>query len=467
MRNNKRSYNKNKKIFKNKTINNKNKKHKKIKLKGGQHSFAQLKQDIKVLEFYKNKRDGYYVDIGANDGIELSNTYLLEKDYGWKGICVEPLPEQFQELLKNRKSINVNKAVYNTTGEILDFTSSDFLSGVTKNINTHKHVILTKPKIKVETITLNDILDQNNAPNFIDYLTLDTEGSELIILKALNFDKYKFGLIHLEHNHQEPRRSDIKNLLLSKGYKYLGENESDDEYAYEQQIKTHNIISGGRLYKGGANEKIPKIIHQIWIGYKKRPDIWMDTVKSFCNEFGYEYKLWDETNISRINLINKKYYDAKESYDGKCDILRYEILYNYGGIYIDADMVIINGSKLNTIIEEFSNDIGFAWEPSKYHKLIANSVIFSVKNSKFMKDCVDGIKDRNLSDDAWRATGPQYITDMYNTKKYDDIKLYDSVLFYPVDWHGTTKINSHKNANYPDSVMYQYGYTTTNLERLI
>lgn len=247
MRNNKRSYNKNKRIFKNKTIKNKNKKHKKIKQKGGQHSYAQLKQDIKVLEFYKNKRDGYFVDIGANDGIELSNTYLLEKDYGWKGICVEPLPEQFQELLKNRTSININKAVYNTTGEILDFSSSDFLSGVTKNINTHKHVVLTKPKIKVETITLNDILDKNNAPNFIDYLTLDTEGSELIILNAVNFDKYKFGLIHLEHNHQEPRRSDIKNLLLSKGYKYLGENECDDEYAYEKKLDNF-------LYNGGSND---------------------------------------------------------------------------------------------------------------------------------------------------------------------------------------------------------------------
>jgi len=210
------------------------KNNRKIKQKGGQTSIAQLNQDIKVLEFYKNKKNGYFVDIGANDGIRISNTYLLEKDYEWKGICVEALPDKFQELVKNRTSININKAVYDTTGVILDFSSNDLLSGVTKNIDKHKNS-LDKSVIKVETITLNDILEQNNAPNFIDYLTLDTEGSELIILKSINFDKYKFGLIHLEHNYIEPRRTDMKNLLISKGYKYIGENQWDDEYSYEKQ----------------------------------------------------------------------------------------------------------------------------------------------------------------------------------------------------------------------------------------
>jgi len=199
-----------------------------------QISKAQINQDIKVLEFYKYKKNGYFVEIGAYDGITISNTYLLEKCYEWKGICVEALPDKFQELVKNRRSININKAVYDTTGEILDFSSNDLYSGVTKNIDKHTDS-LDKPVIKVETITLNHILEQNNAPNFIDYLTLDTEGSELIILNDINFDKYKFGIIHLEHNYIEPRRTNMKNLLLSKGYKYIGENQWDDEYSYEKQ----------------------------------------------------------------------------------------------------------------------------------------------------------------------------------------------------------------------------------------
>ena len=200
-----------------------------------QKTYSQLKQDLKVLEFYKYKKNGYFIEIGANNGIELSNTYLLEKDYNWKGICVEALPDKFQELIKNRTSININKAVYNKTGEILNFSSDNLGSGITELIDKYLDV-KKKEQIKVETITLNDILDNNNAPTFIDYLSIDTEGSEYIILSAVNFNKYKFGIIHLEHNYVEPRRTDMKNLLLSKDYKYLGENAYDDEYVHSSLL---------------------------------------------------------------------------------------------------------------------------------------------------------------------------------------------------------------------------------------
>jgi len=198
-------------------------------------TYSQLKQDLKVLEFYKYKKNGFFIEIGANNGIELSNTYLLEKDYNWKGICVEALPDKFKELVKHRTSININKAVYNKTGEILNFSSDNLGSGITELIDKYLDV-KKKEQIKVETITLNDILDNNNAPTFIDYLSIDTEGSEYIILSAVNFNKYTFGIIHLEHNYVEPRRTDMKNLLLSKGYKYLGENAYDDEYVHSSLL---------------------------------------------------------------------------------------------------------------------------------------------------------------------------------------------------------------------------------------
>ena len=178
---------------------------------------------------------------------------------------------------------------------------------------------------------------------------------------------------------------------------------------------------------GGTVEKIPKIVHQIWIGENKRPDVWMDTVKKFSNDYGYEYKLWDNTNVNTLNLINKQYYDIEpqlhmnnKNYQLKSDILRYEILYNYGGIYIDADTVITNGEKLNSIINEFSNDVGFGWE--KDNTLIANGIIFSVKNGQFMKDCIDRIKNRDLTKLPYISTGPNYVTDLYNKNKYSENK---------------------------------------------
>jgi FkbM family methyltransferase len=194
-------------------------------------NYSQIKQDLKVLSFYNNKQNGYFVEIGANDGVTLSNTYLLEKDYNWNGICVEALPDKFNELVKNRKSININKAVFHKTGEILQFSSDNLLSGITDKIDAHLGS-KNKEQISVETMTLNDILEQNNAPRFIDYISIDTEGSELEILKSVDFNKYTFGLIHVEHNSVEPRRTYMKTYLLENGYLYKGENKFDDEYIH-------------------------------------------------------------------------------------------------------------------------------------------------------------------------------------------------------------------------------------------
>ena len=199
-------------------------------------NYSQIKQDLKVLSFYNNKENGYFVEIGANDGINLSNTYLLEKDFGWKGICVEALHDKFNELVKNRKSININKAVYYKTGEILQFSSNNLSSGITDTIDKHMDS-KTKEQLLVETITLNDILDQNNAPRFIDYISIDTEGSEFEIIKSVDLNKYKFGLIHIEHNYVEPRRTNMKTYLLENGYLYKGENQFDDEYIYNSLVE--------------------------------------------------------------------------------------------------------------------------------------------------------------------------------------------------------------------------------------
>jgi FkbM family methyltransferase len=199
------------------------------------NSYSQLKQDIEVIEFYNYKKNGYFIEIGANDGIEFSNTYLLEKDYDWKGICVEPLPDVFNKLKINRpNSICINKAVFNQSNKILNFTISNshsLLSGLTDYIVHHKNTVFKDyQNIEVESITLNDILNDANAPNFIEYMSLDTEGTELEILKSVDHNKYKFGIIHVEHNYVEPIRSQIRELLESNNYLYVRECYFDDVY---------------------------------------------------------------------------------------------------------------------------------------------------------------------------------------------------------------------------------------------
>lgn len=201
-------------------------------------SFSQLGQDLEVLKFYNyKKRNRFFIEIGASDGIEFSNTYLLETEYDWKGICVEPIPNKYELLCKNRpNSLCYNKAVYNQSNKTVVFDISndyDLLSGISDKIVYHKKIVdNNKTQILVNTITFNDLLEDSNAPLFIDYLSLDTEGSELEILKSVDLKKYRFGLIHVEHNYIEPTRSEIKNLLTANGYIYNDANQFDDCYKH-------------------------------------------------------------------------------------------------------------------------------------------------------------------------------------------------------------------------------------------
>ena len=201
-------------------------------------SYSQLGQDLDVLKIFNYKKRGHFIEIGANDGITLSNTYLLETQYNWKGICVEPIPDKFKLLCKNRpNSFCSDKAVFRESNKTVSFdiaNSCDLFSGISECIDIHaERVNANKTQITVQTITFNDLLEQFNAPPFIDYLSLDTEGTELEILKSVNFQKYTFGVIDVEHNYVEPRRTQIKELLTSNDYEYIKENQWDDSYKHK------------------------------------------------------------------------------------------------------------------------------------------------------------------------------------------------------------------------------------------
>jgi FkbM family methyltransferase len=195
-------------------------------------TYAQLKQDTRVVEHYQSKKGGYYVDIGAHDGLSFSNTYLLDRAYGWTGICVEPLPDVFQQLINNRKNaICVQAAIFNRSELKLDFTTADMFSGIVGYIDCHEEG-KTAQTIKVNTLSMTDLLKRCNAPHWIEYLTIDTEGSELEVLQSIDYSNYRFGLIHIEHNYVEPRRSLMRKLLQSQGYVHSREIQWDDEYIW-------------------------------------------------------------------------------------------------------------------------------------------------------------------------------------------------------------------------------------------
>lgn len=198
-------------------------------------TYSQLKQDLNVISFFNENKNLYFIDIGANDGKTLSNTFLLEKEYEWNGICSDPLPSAFEKLRECRDVFCDNNAVFSKSGLSLEFSETNLFSGLVEYIDAH---VETKKnnKIKVNTITLDELLKKYKAPAVIHYFSLDTEGSELEILKSVDFNKYKFLYINLEHNFIEPRRSDIKKLLLKNGYLYKGQNRWDDDYIHESTV---------------------------------------------------------------------------------------------------------------------------------------------------------------------------------------------------------------------------------------
>lgn len=198
-------------------------------------SYSQLDQDLNVISFFGKKINLFFLDIGAFDGITISNTYLLEKEFKWNGLCVEPLPDEFKKLCECRNVQCDNSAIYSESGLLLEFSNSSLFSGIT-SVNYNNTYLNNNNLIMVKTITLDDLLKNYKAPSIIHYLSLNTEGSEFEIIKFFNFNKYIFLYINIQHNYGEPIRTNIRNLLLNNGYLYKGENQWDDDYIHESNI---------------------------------------------------------------------------------------------------------------------------------------------------------------------------------------------------------------------------------------
>ena len=198
-------------------------------------SKAQLWQDLFVLSELEFKRNGFFVEFGAANGIDLSNTYLLEKEFNWTGILAEPAKYWHSELKRNRSAFISDKCVWVDSTSTLTFneTSTPELSTIASFScgDMHRQSRESGREYSVDTISLNDLLIKYDAPPNIDYLSIDTEGSEFAILSSLDFEKFSFKVITCEHAYTKEREH-IKALLESHGYvrKYQELSAFDDWY---------------------------------------------------------------------------------------------------------------------------------------------------------------------------------------------------------------------------------------------
>lgn len=201
-------------------------------------SRSQVRQDLFAISELDFKKKGFFVEIGAQDGISGSNTYMLETEFDWNGIVVEPSRTYETILLENRKCQIENSAIWSETG--ITFLFADLgHSGLSSLKNFMGEGIHGKTRsesdfheYEVKTLSLNDLLQKHDAPKIIDYLSIDTEGSEYEIIEKFDFNKYDVRVLTIEHNYEESQRKKIYEKLINAGYtrKYSEISHQDDWY---------------------------------------------------------------------------------------------------------------------------------------------------------------------------------------------------------------------------------------------
>jgi len=221
-----------------------------------ERSHAQFFQDLLVLYLLRGKREGFFVEFGATNGVELSNSLLLERDYGWRGILAEPGRTWHAELVENRKATIDHRCVWSKTGETLLFNETP--AAELSTIESFSELDYARDgrrdgkRYQVETVSLNDLLAAHNAPRRIDYLSVDTEGSELEILNHFDFSRHEVSVMTIEHNYVDENRRKMRQLMRRNGFANIFEPLSgvDDWYVHQSVLD----VAGGAMPAGPGPE---------------------------------------------------------------------------------------------------------------------------------------------------------------------------------------------------------------------
>ena len=219
------------------------------------NSHSQLFQDVFVDFVFLKATNKRFLEFGATNGIELSNSLMLEKHRGWHGVLGEPDPQWHDALHRNRRNTKIiTDCIYTCTGEIMSFISS--ATGVLSSLKKHskddangplsgnaKQRLAEFKDIKVQTISLNDVFEIHFNGEPIEYMSVDTEGSEFEILSSFNFSKYHPSVVTVEHNYTDAQ-SKLDDLFMRNGYTriFSALTNFDAWYVLTELAKERNLI---------------------------------------------------------------------------------------------------------------------------------------------------------------------------------------------------------------------------------
>ena len=206
--------------------------------------FSQAGQD-KIIKnhFFQNKKNGFFIEVGAYDGIIGSNCYHFEKFLGWEGIAIEPSNIQYDKLKKNRKCKTINKAI---SDEVKDVEFLEVVEGLTQmsGINNENYTATElikkngKSKTKKSKITTTTFEEEIKSDIEIDYLSIDIEGGELDLLKSVDFNKYRIKVISVENN--VPDKFNYNSFFKSKNFSFF-DRIGQDEIFYNNNYFKLNL----------------------------------------------------------------------------------------------------------------------------------------------------------------------------------------------------------------------------------
>ncbi len=198
--------------------------------------YSQIGQDAYYIDkIIQGRRNGTFLDVGAHDGIQTSNTYALETELAWTGVCIEANPSLAQTCKINRpNSTVIQAAVWGDSRKVnfeLPHSGNDFLSrigGIECNNNYFPDDFRQVQILEMTTHPLCELLGPGEL--FFDYFTLDIEGAEIEALNGIDWTRTRFGFIAIEFGHRQQFLADIVNFMEGKGYVLHRINDFDADF---------------------------------------------------------------------------------------------------------------------------------------------------------------------------------------------------------------------------------------------
>jgi FkbM family methyltransferase len=206
---------------------------------------GQAGQDLLAYLYFRGKKSGFFLDIGAYDGRTYSNSYVFEQ-LGWRGACVEPLPGVFTQLRRNRRCDCYQAALAGRGAPEAVFIHAvgvDTLSGLESELaGGHEDWIVREggrpERINVRAISFPELMVHYPEIRTVDFLSLDVEGAEMSILRTIDFEKYDFGLITVECIEEKTgEREELRAFMDGKGYGVLADLGLDLMFAPRSRIE--------------------------------------------------------------------------------------------------------------------------------------------------------------------------------------------------------------------------------------